>query len=284
MKGNSTAFYFDGVSSESFEGKPFSGYLTNDMFTDPMIGNRSIIETTIPGRESPYFYGVNESPLTFTMVVAFEETVTIAEARRVARWLLAPRTYRTLKFENDADKEYEVIFTGTPSFTYVGTTDHGEEQSLIGYMTLTARSNLPYAMTNYISTTRSIVDGTADTFLATNKGDDFAYMDLEIIAGNIGVGVTGNIIVLNETNGSYFYIEGINAYDKIVVDYSMRNITRYKDNNGGSNPADYEEGDPIYEDWSRTWVSLEAGSNAMSILGNNSDFEVTLSYRAPRYV
>lgn len=280
MKGNSTAFYFDGVSSDSFAGTPFHGHLTNDMYTDQMLGNRTIIETLIPGRESPYFYGVDEQPLQFTMTIAFEDYVTIAEARRVARWLLAPRTYKTLKFENDEDKEYEVIFVGAPTFTYVGTKEESDQQ-LIGHMDLTARSNYPYAFTTYHSMTRQVNGNDTDDFMITNKGDDRGYLDLVIIAGEYA---TGSIRIKNKSNSSEIIIYSINPYEKVVVNYSQRTITRYEDTNAPNQPPTYEQGDPIYESWNRYWVYIDEGANNMEIETLDNSFEVELIYRAPRYI
>lgn len=122
---NSKGFNFNGYNSGGFisdSGSPIEIYnvvLENDMYTQSIIGSRSIHEVKIPGRDKPYLYHLEEGPLEFDMHIAFVNPISKNDARKIARWLLTPKTYKPLIFERDENKVFYVVFTDSVEFTYV---------------------------------------------------------------------------------------------------------------------------------------------------------------------
>lgn len=122
---SSKGFSFAGYNSGSFissNNSPIEIYnvvLENDMYTQPIIGNRNIQEVKIPGRDKPYLYEIDEEPMEFDLQIAFVNPVKTIDARKIARWLLTPKTYQPLSFENDENKVFYAIFTGEAQFSYV---------------------------------------------------------------------------------------------------------------------------------------------------------------------
>ncbi|RKI97921.1 phage tail protein, partial [Butyricicoccus sp. 1XD8-22] len=61
----STAFTFNYISSMDMG--VFMIQDGNGLYNEPFLPQRSILETKVYGRKSPYFKGVDEEPLSFTL-------------------------------------------------------------------------------------------------------------------------------------------------------------------------------------------------------------------------
>jgi hypothetical protein len=96
MRKSYKAFEFNGQTA------PFSDILNitlgNDMYEDSLRGSREIKTEKIPGRDIPYFYEVEDSPLGFNVNFAFQRPVSKRRIKDVVKRLASQRTYREMTF------------------------------------------------------------------------------------------------------------------------------------------------------------------------------------------
>jgi hypothetical protein len=98
MINSSTKFFFDNKWSDDASLPPILNVtLSNDMYQFNVIGEKTIIEDQIQGRDEPYLYNVDHKPLEFTINIAFENYETIDEVNKVVKWLYNPKTYKIFK-------------------------------------------------------------------------------------------------------------------------------------------------------------------------------------------
>jgi len=86
MINSSTKFYFDNKwSDDASLPSIINATLSNDLYSFNVIGEKSIIEDQIQGRDEPYLYNVDFKPLEFTLNIAFESYETIDEVTEVIK-------------------------------------------------------------------------------------------------------------------------------------------------------------------------------------------------------
>jgi hypothetical protein len=157
MVNSSKRFFFDDkFSDDPSLPKILNVTLANEMYTFNVIGEKTIIEDQIQGRDEPYLYNVDLKPLEFTMTIAFENYETIDEVSKVIKWLYNPKTYKRLSFD-DMENNFFVIFIGSPEYYYVGNNNVGFNK-YIGYITCTVRANAPYGYTDILTDTNNTGD------------------------------------------------------------------------------------------------------------------------------
>jgi len=124
MRKSYKAFEFNGQTA------PFSDILNitlgNDMYEDSLRGSREIKTEKIPGRDIPYFYEVEDSPLGFNVNFAFQRPVSKRRIKDVVKRLASQRTYREMTFgeyegETYVAKSpiYNLIFKDDVEMTFV---------------------------------------------------------------------------------------------------------------------------------------------------------------------
>jgi phage-related protein len=79
---NAKYFTFNNRSLSEFDGLRI-GNESNDMYSVQIISNRRLIEEKIPGRKAPYFYNIDDDPLTLQITVALEKPKLVSELRPV---------------------------------------------------------------------------------------------------------------------------------------------------------------------------------------------------------
>ena len=218
------------------------------MYEFNVIGEKSIVEDKIQGRDEPYLYNVDLEPLEFTINIAFENYETIEEVTKVIKWLYNPRTYKELKFEN-MSTTFFAIFIGSPQYYYVGRQDVGFK-TYIGYITCKVRTNAPYGYTSVLNSTNNTGDlETYPSFTATRS-------------------TAGTSKITNSTNAStftYLYAAGetltFNGYTKTLSSSVV-----------GKNP---------YMAWDKDYLIFNSGNNTVPAV---SGLTVTYAYRAPKYL
>jgi predicted phage tail component-like protein len=243
---------------------------SNGMYELEVTGPKKIIEDSIPGKSTPYFYGVDFKPQTLSITLALENPKTITELRSVFRWLLNVDGYKELIFDSDPTKIYYAMFTGEPQFTYIE-----QNSKLIGYITLTARCNSHSAYaaveTNPITTT---------SFILSNDGDESTYTDIAIVfpAGATITPAGGSIYITNTTNGSVISFQNISESNTISIDMGTRIIESTISN--------------IYDQWNREYLELEIGDNNIEVTFKTSvdgvftpsgAIDITFEYQPVRY-
>lgn len=81
---NSKYFTYNNIDLSSFTGMRI-GTESADIYAVNVINERTIFEEKIVGRKAPYFYGMDDSPLTLEITVALEKPKPISELRQFLR-------------------------------------------------------------------------------------------------------------------------------------------------------------------------------------------------------
>lgn len=212
MVNSSKRFFFDDrFSDDSRLPKILNATLEHDLYNFNIIGEKTIVEDEIQGRDEPYLYDVDLKPLEFKMTIAFENYETIDEVTKVIKWLYNPKTYKRLSFD-DMENNFFVIFIGSPEYYYVGNNTIGFNK-YIGYITCTVRANAPYGYTD-------ILTGT------TNTGDLEVYPSFLIENTSGGL---NTVTLTHNSNGSSFMYKMIKD-EKLEFNGYTKTLTSDKQN------------------------------------------------------
>jgi len=254
---NSLKIQYNGTHSDTITPAIKHVTLSSDFYKQSIIGNRIIKEDKIPGRDEPYFYLVDSSPLSFNITIALETPATPAELSTMMQWLFRPNIYKELVFTNKAipdgsETVYFAMFVGQPIFQYV---ERGDD-TYVGYITATVRCNSNSGFT----TKQTINSSFAST---TNPGDLNVLPNIELVAAGASV-----VVVTNNTNGSTFSYTFTEA-----ATVTLNAKTKALATTGSEN---------AYAQWGRNYLELDPGDNNTTISGAYSSLEFT--FRAPKYL
>lgn len=228
MKKNYTAFSFNGVVYADL----INVSLDNNMHSENMRGNRSILREKIPGRDIPYFYAVEDEPLEFDVVFALTLAKTKAELRLMLRNLISQTGYKELSFgDYNATTStytrqspiYNVVFDGESKLDFVGTNVYNSGVATLkyfGYFTLKACADRPYGYEDLSSTITSSVTGTATV---SNTGDLAVYPNIVITNNTTAYSVP--IRIYNNTNQTSFTLSSLAANEVVTVNAVLKTIT-----------------------------------------------------------
>ena len=253
MKSGATEFTFAGTNGSIYDIANVSN-TTGGLFREAFIGNRNIREDKIEGRPAPYFYGVEELPISFGVTFAMlgDLVMDADSVDEITDWLIQD-SYQPLIFADEPSKVYWVIFDGNPSFIHNGIYS--------GKFTLNARCLYPYPVTEEMVTPLFAIT-TSGTLSLDNPGKKSVIPNMIIT-----IGASGNNVILfhNNDNNSEFEVTGdyndvitVDGYNKIVT-----NVTQ-----------------DIQIKPSKRWLTIDKGVNDIDITG---DFTLELSYRSGLY-
>ena len=253
MRSGATEFTFAGTNGNIYNIANVSTS-TGGLFREAFIGNRNIREDKIEGRPAPYFYGVEELPMSFNVSFAMlgdlvMDADTIDE---ITDWLIQDE-YQPLIFADEPSKIYWVIFDGNPSFAHNGVYS--------GQFTLSARCLYPYPVTEEMVTPLMAVT-TSGTLSLTNPGKKSVIPNMTIT-----IAASGNKVISfhNNDNNSDFEITG-DYGDEITVDGYNKIVTNVTQD--------------IQIKPSERWLILDKGVNDIDITG---DCTLEISYRSGLY-
>ncbi len=109
-----TAFTFDGIDSEDMYGLKLIK-LNTDFFEQNFGVPRMTIKEKIKGRKKPYFYGLEEDVLSFTVILAKETSWTYKERQEIIKWLFQ-NTYKEFISLDTPNIIFKCIAVGNPKF------------------------------------------------------------------------------------------------------------------------------------------------------------------------
>jgi predicted phage tail component-like protein len=186
----SNSFTYAGRSSDEFG--IINVNISTGMQSEPFASNRSIREQKVNGNDRPYFMGIEKQPLELTLSFAFENETTQDQLREVARWLLGPKYYVPLVFEDiDPDRIFYGLFIDSPEYIHNCAGN--------GYLQLNFRCADAYSYTGVYTQIYDLstnpVDGTVITF--DNFGDDECKPIIKIY--KVG---DGDVSIFNQSNGN----------------------------------------------------------------------------------
>jgi phage-related protein len=218
-------FSYDGIWSNSFGLIHVS--LDSSMFEETFVASREIVETKVRGNSKPLYHGLEESPLQFDMVIAFENEYTDDDIDNVVGWLFKNH-YRPLYFEGKEDRVYMAMPVGDANIVHTGLKQ--------GYFTITMRCDSSKIYSPTILSDLVTVVGTS-TVSIENYGHYEIYPEISIRKNGAGT-VTiesldddGDIFEVRDlTNQEDIYINcekeiietdliGFYRYDKLVGEF-----------------------------------------------------------------
>jgi phage-related protein len=227
---NAKYFNYNNIDLSSF-GDMRIGTESNDLYGVQIIGERVLFEEKIPGRKAPYFYGIDDTPLTLNITVALERPKPISELREFLRWLYNVKEYKQLWFDSDPNKFYYAIFIGSPTLRYIDRSTSSDisanNRKLIGFITLTARCNTGTAFGPAVSTTVTNAQ-IYNTFSIVNNGDDVAFPSLVLKMSNTALPAGNSFLKLkveNLTNNSVIEFDKVYRNEEITLDMSIRRLS-----------------------------------------------------------
>lgn len=226
---NAKYFNYNNIDLSTFDGMRI-GNEANDLYAVQIIGNRVLREEKIPGRQSPYFYGIEDTPLSLNITVALDRPKSISELRPFLRWLYNVEDYKKLFFDTDPNKFYYALFIGQPTFTYLdrstSTDINNNNRKLIGFINLTARCNAATAFGPAIETLK-VNPLYSSPFTIVNNGDNLVFPSLTIKMGGASLPSPNTFLrikVENLSNGSYIEFVRIYPNEEVTVDMSIKSI------------------------------------------------------------
>jgi phage-related protein len=250
---DSLYFNYDGVSCKNFNLMQVN--LSNGMFEEQFVADRSINELKVRGNDTPLFHGLEEEPLEFEMTIAFERQFTDADVDNVILWLFKEQ-YKPLYFEDKPDRVYHCMPVGSSTLAHTGLKE--------GYFTITMRcksskifSPVKVSPTHSITTTKRVS--------LTNEGHVEIYPEISI--KKIGA---GHITFTRVSDGEIFEIRDLTDQEdlyinceKEIIETDIIGVYRY-DNVIG----DYED------------MSLKVGTTEFDITGAcQVTFRYTFKYK-----
>ena len=217
MRSGATEFTFAGTNGSIYNIANAS-ISTGGLFRENFIGNRNIREDKIEGRPAPYFYGVEELPLSFgvSFVMLGDLTMDATTVDEITDWLIQDE-YQPLIFADEPSKVYWVIFNGSPSFVHNGIYN--------GRFTLNARCLYPYPVTEEMITPLFDIT-TSGTLSLNNPGKKSVIPNMTITIGSSG----NNVILFHnndnnsdlELTGNYNDVITVDGYNKIITNEKVR--------------------------------------------------------------
>jgi len=222
---DSLYFTYDGVSCKNFGLVHIN--TDNGMFEEQFVASRDIVETKVNGNDTPLLHRVEESPLEFSMSIAFERKFTDKDIDNIIMWLFKD-TYRPLYFDDKPNKIYHCMPIGDAQIIHNGLKE--------GYITIQMRCKSSRIESPLQVTQTYDLSNNAGTFNITikNTGHTEIYPEISIQkigSGNITITKNGEIFEIRDlTNLEDIYVNcekeiietdavGVYRYDKVVGDY-----------------------------------------------------------------
>jgi hypothetical protein len=226
MKKVYTAFSFNGTVYTDL----INVSLDNNMHSEGMRGNRTLLKEKIPGRDIPYFYAVEDEALEFDVVFALTTPKTKAELKVIMRELITQIGYKELHFGDIVSSTYtrkspiyKVIFDGESKLDFVGTNVYNEGVATLkyfGYFTLKACADRPYGYENLTGTISASLTGTA---VLNNPGDLPVFPNIVITNGATAYSVP--VRINNATNSTNVTFSSLAAGEVITINADLKTIS-----------------------------------------------------------
>lgn len=199
-----TLFNYNGEWSSDYNVSNIN--IGSGMFEEILLADRSIDEVSIKGNDRPLYKGIENSPIEFDMVIAFNKKYTEREMENVINWLFQ-NTYKPLFFKGKENRVFYCMPTGSSTITHNGMNE--------GYLSIRMRCNSSYIYSPTILTKKydlSMIN--IETIELENDGYGFSYPEISI--EKVG---SGDITLINKTvNGYSLKISNLANAEKIYID------------------------------------------------------------------
>lgn len=234
-------FEFAGVRSTRFNIMNVS--VSNSLYNEPVMSNRTINEVSIRGREKPYFIDIEKSPLSFQLNFYFEEKWDDKQIHEVIKWLNVDY-YQPLSFSENLDKVYYCMPVESTELIH-----NGLKQ---GYITLTMRCDSPYVYGRQSSTQWYECKNSPITLEIMNMGHKTIYPTIYISKTE-----NGNVEITNLSRANnVMKIVSLTKNEKIMINGENQIIET-------NLPSTYR-----YDNFNDFYLPLYVGNNRIQISGN----------------
>lgn len=238
---DSTDFYYDGKYSVDYG--IYLVKIEQKMIQEPFLANREIISDIIPGRDIPYFYGVQTKPLKLNLTFStLDNQWTFEKRREIAKWF-DKKDFKEFYSVDNIDKRYYLLYQGG-----IDLYTNGLQQGYIEceFLNISPYSYSPVYQINYDLST--IITPFIITF--NNQGDDILYPEIEIEKYG-----DGNLSIKNLSNGGKVF-EFLNLLNSeiIYVDNKNRDIISSSLNSR-------------FDDFNGNFLELVVGINQLEVTG-----------------
>lgn len=236
-------FNYDGKWSSDFD--LINVVLDTGMYEESLVAGRTIIENKSRGNSKPFFSGIEETPLSFELNLAFEGKFSDRKLDEVIRWLFQDY-YKPLYFDGKEDRVFYCMPDGDPIFTHNGLEE--------GYITVNMRCNSSN-LYSPISTTPqyTVTNNGKVTIDIYNQGHYTIYPEISIEKID-----DGKVTIVSKNNGdAIFEILNLKGSESIYINCEKEII----ESNSITNK--YKYNDVIGE-----YIKLEYGRNTFEVTGN----------------
>lgn len=239
-------FMYDGIRSD--EMGIINVNLSPGMQEETFLPEQTISEVSIPGRDTPYFMGLERRPITIPLNFAFTDHFDHGKLEAVAKWLGNQPYYKPLYFSDNIDKWYYALYTGEAKLL------HNSLKQ--GYVSIQMRNISPctysptYETSVYDLSVNDSMTGT--NVLFTNEGSlpckPIIYIE------KIGPGEIS--IINNSDRGATFRIVNLVDNERLTVDCEHEDIVT-------DLPLTHR-----FDDAYGDFPSFVYGDNVITIMGN----------------
>lgn len=183
-------FSYDGVKSSDMG--LINCKIDGGMFEETFLATRKINETTIAGREKPYFLGVEYEPLEFNLTFAFEDSYDENRIREVARWL-NQSYYKPFHTVDNPNRIFYCMMDGDSELIHTG--------AKRGYINLKFRCDSPYAYQPIVNKTDMKFTDTklVKSYVANTFNSGTSYENVKLVGGKIQLDI--NLATWNNYSG-----------------------------------------------------------------------------------
>lgn len=219
-------FNFNGVSSRTH--KVMHVVLDSGMYEETFVASRELNETKVRGSRKPLLHGVEDTPLSFEMIIAVDGVFTEQQISDIIRWLWVD-THKPLYFEGKENKVYYCMPIDDSTIAHNGMSQ--------GYFTVNMRCDSSQIYSPTVTTSTTTVTSTPQTITLNLDSHFDIYPEISIKktgAGHVTLEFLddgGNIFEVRDlTNAEDIYINcekeqiqtdiiGVYRYDKVVGHY-----------------------------------------------------------------
>lgn len=243
-------FTFNNISSEDMGvviASPNGG-----LFQESFLPTRSIIETSVKGKNKRYFKGVETNPLSFSLTIFIAEWRDRDNLRQIARWLFQGY-YKPIWFETSPEHIYYAMFEGDSNLFHNGCKD--------GYIELNVRCDSSYS---YSPIRYDSVSSTDGQYIFYNEGD----LTIKPKARIKKSPSTGDIEIRNLTTNQTIKFTDIQRDEEIFIDFeneeivsSLQYLNIYR-----------------FENHNNEWLEFTVENSGENILEFIGDFDIEFEY------
>ncbi|PKR82602.1 distal tail protein Dit [Heyndrickxia camelliae] len=219
------SLYFSFAERKSTDFGIYNVSISEGLFQENFISNRTIQEVKIRGNDKPYFFEVTKEPISFQLSFSFLDTWDDNKLREVARWLNVG-FYQPLFFSEDIDRVYYCMPIESTNLIH-----NGLKQ---GYLTLTMRCDSPFAYGHDIVTQWYDCSTSSQIIEIDNLGDLDILPEIDIVkVGDGNVSITNLSRANSQTrltglkNGEEIYLNG----DNQLIETNLPNTYRFENFN-----------------------------------------------------